>query len=126
MATNNRYGGGMRRTSGIEEFAETRETIRPDGTVIRETGVRRVEGDTFHFVASDAEEFRIGAQGMAHMLPDQFERVPAVGRAAPTPQPIASVARPVLPRPVPTVRPAPVRLTPSPVLRLAPPSKKGG
>lgn len=116
----------MRRTSGIEEFTETRETIRPDGTVIRETGVRRVEGDTFHFVAADAEEFRIGAQGMAHILPDQFERAPAVGRPAPSPQALTSAVRPALPRPVPIVRPAPLRLAPQPLLRLAPPAKKGG
>lgn len=62
MATDKKYGGGMRRTNGTETYIGKRTTTMCDGSKRVEEDIRIFEGDTVSFVASDAEEFAIGSQ----------------------------------------------------------------
>lgn len=62
MATDKKYGGGMRRTNGTETYIGKRTITKSDGSKLVEEDIRMFEGDTVHFAATDAQEFSMGAQ----------------------------------------------------------------
>lgn len=85
MASDKRYGGGIRRTSGEEVFIGKVRIKTPGGIEAEFEDVKIITGDTLSMVAADAEEYKIGAQAIAHMVPEQFEKSQSVSLIAAQP-----------------------------------------